>query len=83
MESDGIVEIYERSIEKHGLRYLPFIGDGDSSSFSTVEKLMPYGPMCIIEKAECVNHITKRMGTGLRTLLRDYKGIFNLFLIVF
>ena len=48
MESDGIVEICERSIEKHGLRYLPFIGDGDSSSFSTVEKLMPYDRMCII-----------------------------------
>ena len=35
---------------------------------------MPYGPLYLVEKEECVNHITKRMGSNLRELLRSYKG---------
>ena len=74
MESDSVLQMYERSVKEYGLRYRPFIGDGDSSSFSTVEKSMPYGPLCHIEKAECTNHVTKRMGTALRRLLKNTKG---------
>ena len=74
IEPTGVMDIYRRSISKHNLRYMKFIGDGDSASYSQVEKSMPYGPLYIPEKKECVNHITKRMGTGLRALLRDYKG---------
>ena len=73
MESDGILELYDRS-KLAGVRYNPFIGDGDSSAYSMVEKTMPYGPLCTVEKRECVNHVTKRMGTNLRNLLRNYKG---------
>ena len=35
---------------------------------------MPYGVLYPIRKQKCVNHVTKRMGTGLRALTRDYKG---------
>lgn len=31
MEADILVEGFQRSQEMHGLRYLSFIGDGDSS----------------------------------------------------
>jgi hypothetical protein len=74
MEKEGINQIYERSIEKHNIRYRPYIGDGDSSSFHEVELGMPYGALYPVEKEECVNHITKRMGTNLRELLRMHKG---------
>ena len=74
MESTIVKEIYMRSEALHGLRYQPFIGDGDSSSYNQVVKSMPYGPLVHIEKAECTNHITKRMGSGLRKLMKDYKG---------
>ena len=74
MESDAVAEIYSRSISKHGLRYCPFISDGDSSSYQTITALMPYGPLKFIPKAECTNHVTKRMGTGLRNLMKEYKG---------
>lgn len=57
-----------------GLRYIPFIGDGDSKAYSAVCKDQPYGPAEFIRKEECIAHVTKRMGSGLRTLLRDYKG---------
>ena len=32
MESKGAVQIFNRSIEKHKLRYVNYIGDGDSSA---------------------------------------------------
>lgn len=35
---------------------------------------MPYGPLYLVEKHECVNYVTKRMGSALRRLLTDHKG---------
>ena len=74
MESTSVLQMYEESEEKYGLRYIPFIGDGDCSSFSIVEKAMPYGPLVDLTKAECTNHLTKRMGFGLCKLLQNNKG---------
>ena len=54
MESNGVIQLYERSFDKHNVRYNAFIGDGDSSSYSSVDKLRPYGPMYNNEKSECV-----------------------------
>ena len=45
------------------------MGDGDSSSYSAVDKERPYGGMVFVQKKECVNHATKRMDTNLRSLL--------------
>ncbi|XP_057313669.1 uncharacterized protein LOC130654985 [Hydractinia symbiolongicarpus] len=74
MECDGILDLYKRSIEKHNIRYNPYIGDGDSSAFSNVDKERPYCATCFVAKEECVNHVTKRMGTNLRKLVKDMKG---------
>ena len=74
MESEAVLDIYQRSVVNYGIRYIPFIGDGDSSSYSAVDKNRPYGPSVFVDKQECVNHATKRMGTNLRSLVREYKG---------
>ena len=74
MEADGILVMFERSVTLHNVRYRPYIGDGDSSSFSNVEKNIPYGPLLLVTKSECINHVTKRMGTALRSLQKEYKG---------
>ena len=66
MESNGVIELYECSIDKHNSRYNPFIGDGDSSSYSAVDKLRPYRPMFNIDKSKCMNHVTKHMETNIR-----------------
>ena len=50
-------------------------GDGDSKAYSFVKNSMPYGPLVYINKEECLVHITKRMGTGLRTIVKNYKGM--------
>ena len=75
MEAAEVLTLYRRSVEKLGLRYIPYIGDGDSSGYSAVDKEKPYGPTVFIPKEECISHVTKRMGTNLRNLVKEYKGI--------
>ena len=75
MESSGVLQLYRRSSEKRSLRYIPFIGDGDSASYNSVCIEKPYGETIFIPKVDCIAHVTKRMGTNLRSLVRDYKGI--------
>ena len=72
MEVDGVLDIFKRSMEKNGLRYLSFIGDGDSSTFKTVSEAKPYGSDVLVEKKECVGHVQKRMGTRLRKLKASF-----------
>ena len=81
MEVGGVKEMYERSVEKNDLRYVSFIGDGDSSTYQTISNAKPYGDDVPIVKKECVGHVQKRLGTRLRKLksgkkkLSDGKGI--------
>ena len=61
MESNGAVKSFQRSIGKHGVRYVNYIGDGD-----------PY-PDKTINKLECIGHIQKRVGTNLIRLTHKNK----------
>ena len=71
MEVGGTMAMYQRSVEKNGLRYVSFIGDGDSSTFHTIKDAKPYGDEIIVKK-ECVGHVQKRLGTRLRKLKSSY-----------
>lgn len=68
MEVVGMIRIFERSEMKHSLKYVGYIGDGDSKTFNAVKGSSPYGSDTTISKIECVGHIQKRMGTRLRKL---------------
>jgi len=74
MEAQGAVDVWGRSIEKHSLRYVDFVGDGDCSSHRDVVKSKPYGEEVAVRKVECVGHIQKRMGGRLRRKKKDMKG---------
>ena len=74
MEKKGVLEMYRRSAELHNIFYDPFIGDGDSSSYQSVVKEAIYGPWKTARKEECINHVAKRMGSGLLSIVRDFKG---------
>lgn len=52
------------------MRYLKFVGDGDSSAFRAVTNLQPYDDANVV-KEECINHISKRLGTRLRKLREE------------
>lgn len=53
MESQIIVEGFQKSVDMHQLRYLKFIGDGDSSVFANLKEKVAYGNL--IKKSEPKN----------------------------
>ena len=74
MEAVGAVNIFHQSVDdKYKLRYMKYVGDGDTESFGTVVKARPYGDL-LPAKLECVGHVQKRLGTRLRKLRQNYKG---------
>ncbi|XP_073244432.1 uncharacterized protein [Porites lutea] len=72
MEVAGVLTLYKRTPE--GIRYSPFVGDGDSKSYSQLEQAAPYGRSFHKPKEDCIAHVTKRMGTNLRKKVAEYKG---------
>ena len=75
MEPDIILEGFLQAESTHGVRYIKFAGDGDSSVHSTVITGVP-GWGRAIEKLECANHACKCYRGSLRTGTTNphYKG---------
>ena len=67
MEAAGIVECFMSSEDDRKLRYINYIGDGDSKSYSDAVAHDPYHGK-EVKKLECVRHIQKRLGARLRKL---------------
>ena len=76
MESDLILEGFQVAEKQHGVRYMRFIGDGDSSVNPTlVANVSVWG--YDIQKEECANHAVKCFRTSMEQLVKDksqYKG---------
>ena len=75
METDIIVEGFQKCEQQHGIRYTSFIGDGDSSVYSSLIEAVPWGYS--IKKVECANHSLKCYRSALEKLVYDnpsYKG---------
>ena len=71
---EGDVRIFSRSVEKYGLAYVKYIGDGDSSAFQTVMESNQYHGKSI-NKLECIGHIQKRIRAALISVsMRLKKG---------
>ena len=68
MEVECAVRIFQRSIEKHSLRYMEYYGDGDSKAYCAVKNT--YSPD-VTEKKECVGHYQKRVGCRIRKAKKE------------
>ena len=67
---------FKKAEQTHGLRYIRFIGDGDSSVYPTLLLLVPIWGREII-KLECANHACKCYRASLEKLVANnpvYKG---------
>ncbi len=76
MEADIILEGFKQSEAVHGVRYIRFIGDGDSSVYITLIQCVPMWGR-FIEKMECANHCCKCYRSSLEKLVQEkphYKG---------
>ena len=76
METDIILDGFLKAEQTYGVQYTRFIGDGDSSVFSTLRENVPIWG-CDIQKVECVNHACKCYWSSLEKLVTNnpsYKG---------
>ena len=73
METVSAVSVCQRSVATRGVRYVKFLGDGDSKAFFAVSERKPYGEK-EVEKLECIGHVQKRMGYRLRKLKQQLGG---------
>ena len=74
MEVECARQMWKRSTEKHNLCNTTMLCYGYSSAFDAVVAEKPYGPNITIEKEDCVNHVSKWMGTALRKLVNLSKA---------
>lgn len=75
MEVIGVEKLFQRSFEKTGVRYVKYLGDGDSKAFDNISNKKPYGNDVQIEKLECIGHVQKRVGARLRRLKNQHKKL--------
>ena len=73
MKTEGVKRIFQRSEQKHKLRYTEYYGDGDSKGFSGVKNTYIEKGLKVVKK-ECVGHVQKRVGTALRKLKKERYG---------
>ena len=73
MEVQVAVNIWSRSVRKNGMRYVKLLSDGDAKTWTRLSEVAPYGKSILIEKEECIIHVQKRLGKGLRELATKEK----------
>ena len=56
MEAAGATKIFQRLVEKHGVCYISYYGDGDKSY-----EVKNVYPGITVEKYECMVHYQKRL----------------------
>eukprot|EP00112_Aurelia_sp_Birch-Aquarium-sp1_P020725 Seg5402.1 transcript_id=Seg5402.1/GoldUCD/mRNA.D3Y31 product="hypothetical protein" protein_id=Seg5402.1/GoldUCD/D3Y31 len=67
MDATGCLEMFQRSEEKHSVRYTEFLGDGDRKAHKQLLEKKVYGDKPVT-KLERIGHIQKRMSSRLRSL---------------
>ena len=72
MEAAGATKISQRPVEKHGVRYISYYGDGDRKSYEEVKNVYPG---ITVEKYECIGDHQKRVGNRLRKFRAKTKGL--------
>ena len=71
MEVAAAEILWKRSLER-GYMYTTMVSDGDARTFNHLTNLEVYGNV-ILRKEECINHVSKRLGTALRKLASSGK----------
>ncbi|KAF8768394.1 hypothetical protein HNY73_021218 [Argiope bruennichi] len=74
MESKGAMKIFQRSVSTRNVRYMKYLGDGDSKGYQKIRVSKVYGEEIMVEKLECIGHVQKRMGARLKTLKNKLKS---------
>ncbi|GBN79283.1 hypothetical protein AVEN_27577-1 [Araneus ventricosus] len=74
MEVKAAEILWTRSVENCGMRYMNVLSDGDSKTYQHLLELDIYGDNMKISKEECLNHVAKTLGTGLRNKVKEWRS---------
>ncbi|KAI4492090.1 hypothetical protein M0802_010098 [Mischocyttarus mexicanus] len=66
MEVDSMLEMFSRSMEKFGVMYNNYNGDGNTKTSLSILNSNPYGDECTVTRNKCVRHVQKRMAAHFR-----------------
>ena len=66
--------MFHRSLENLEVRFLYYVRDGDSKTYTGIIKAPPYGET-EVTKTECVGHVQKRIGTRLRACKKNMDSV--------
>ncbi|XP_046679422.1 uncharacterized protein LOC124366865 [Homalodisca vitripennis] len=72
MEVAAAEILWKRSLS-YKFRYTTLVSDGDSKVFTHLKDLNIYGED-VLKKEECINHVSKRLGTALRNQVKVCKA---------
>ncbi|GFY16845.1 uncharacterized protein TNCV_4338461 [Trichonephila clavipes] len=73
MEMEAALTLWKRSTSL-GFRYITVLSDGDCKTFNYLCEKKVYGPDIVIKKEECINHVSKRLGTALKSTVKDCRA---------
>ncbi|KAI0220451.1 putative N-acetylgalactosaminyltransferase 9 [Lamellibrachia satsuma] len=71
MDAEIAEILWLHSEQRHGFRYVTVLSDGDAKTDNHLVSHNVYGGDCQVTKEECVNHVSKRMGTALRKVAAE------------
>ncbi|GFW68753.1 uncharacterized protein TNCV_3639681 [Trichonephila clavipes] len=74
MEVKAAEILWKRSIKNCGMQYVSILSDGDAKTYQYLSALNVYDDCIKIVKEECINHVTKRLGTGLRNKISEWRN---------
>jgi hypothetical protein len=72
MEVEAAVVMWRRSVAKFNLKYVTILCDGDAKTVKKLNDLEVYEETIV--KEDCINHVAKRMWTGIEKLKQKLKG---------
>ncbi|GFS87877.1 uncharacterized protein TNCV_4084291 [Trichonephila clavipes] len=70
MEQEAALKLWQIS-EDNGFRYTTLLSDGHAKTYQYLNTKEVYGPEIKIKKEECINHVSKRLGTSLRKVVKE------------
>ncbi|GFU28228.1 uncharacterized protein TNCV_3762741 [Trichonephila clavipes] len=73
MEQKVALKLWQRS-EDNGFRYTTLLSDADAITYHYLNTKEVYGPEIKIKKEECMNHVSKRLGTSLRKAVKEWRA---------
>ena len=67
MEIDAITEMFARPVEKYGVKYVRYLGDGDSKTYKGILSVNPYDDENIVEKKNVLATLKNEwdLGSGM------------------